>query len=450
MISIIIRTKNEERWIGRCLKKIKEQTIKDYEIILVDNYSEDSTIKKARLIFPKIKIVMIKKFLPGLAINKGVEKSKGIFITILSAHCIPTNKNWLKNLLKNFNDPQVAGVYGRQVPFFNSNPIDKRDLLITFGLDKKIQKKDYFFHNANSMIRRSVWNKIPFDSKITNIEDRAWAKKVLAKNNYLIIYEPEAAVLHFHGIHQNNKTERLRNVVKIMEDMKDINYTSESDLLKNNNFNTICLIPIQSNEFQNTFSKKLLIKTIEKAKLSKNIKKIYIVSDDKNISDFSKKKGINYILRPKYLSSHKYRLNDVYSYAIKKIEKSILEIDIVVTLEIFYPFRPNNIIDLLINKLIKENLDTVLVGSSEYGVSWKKQNNEYERIDSFEINKQQRDPLYFAKIGFASVSYIDILRRGNRIGNIVGLFEINEVYNMLEIKTEKNYNRLKKIITNKY
>ena len=38
-VSIIIRTKNEERWIGSCLKSIFDQTHKDFEVILVDNNS---------------------------------------------------------------------------------------------------------------------------------------------------------------------------------------------------------------------------------------------------------------------------------------------------------------------------------------------------------------------------------------------------------------------------
>ena len=91
-----------------------------------------------------------------------------------------------------------------------SKPEDKRDLLLVFGLDKKIQIKDNFFHNANSIIRKDLWKKIPFDSKTTNIEDRIWGKKVLAKG-FKIVYEPEASVLHFHGIHQTgNKIELKR------------------------------------------------------------------------------------------------------------------------------------------------------------------------------------------------------------------------------------------------
>ena len=41
LVSIIIRTYNEERWIGFCLEAISRQTYTNYEIILVDNKSTD-------------------------------------------------------------------------------------------------------------------------------------------------------------------------------------------------------------------------------------------------------------------------------------------------------------------------------------------------------------------------------------------------------------------------
>ena len=46
LVSIIIRTKNEERWISQCLDAIFKQTYKNFEIILVDNYSNDKTVEK--------------------------------------------------------------------------------------------------------------------------------------------------------------------------------------------------------------------------------------------------------------------------------------------------------------------------------------------------------------------------------------------------------------------
>ena len=67
-ISIIIRTKNEERWILKCLEQIKKQTFKEYEIILVDNNSTDKTVEKASLVGVK-KILVINSFLPYDLIN---------------------------------------------------------------------------------------------------------------------------------------------------------------------------------------------------------------------------------------------------------------------------------------------------------------------------------------------------------------------------------------------
>ena len=78
-ISIVIRTKNEERWILKCIKAIQDQTFKNFEIIIVDNKSSDKTIEKAKLCGVK-KIISIENYLPGLALNTGIRKSSGDFI----------------------------------------------------------------------------------------------------------------------------------------------------------------------------------------------------------------------------------------------------------------------------------------------------------------------------------------------------------------------------------
>ena len=183
LVSIIVRTKNEDFWIGKCLNEIYNQKYKNFEVILVDNNSKDKTISIVRKNFPKVKIVNYKSkvFFPGKALNLGINKSKGRLIAMISGHCIPKNNDWLKNLVRNFNNSNVIACYGRQEPSDISEPNDVRDLTYLFGLDKKIQTKDPFFHNANSMIRKSIWKKNKFDEMIKHIEDRLWASEVLKK-----------------------------------------------------------------------------------------------------------------------------------------------------------------------------------------------------------------------------------------------------------------------------
>ena len=133
----------------------------------------------------------------------------------MSAHCIPCNDDWLENLIKPFKQEKIAGVYGRQLPLPHSKPEDRRDLMNTFGIEDKIQKKDFFFHNANSVVRSSIVKKYKFSEKATNIEDRIWAKEIIDQG-YHLYYSSEAKVFHHHGIHQYGNDSSLLHLIKLL------------------------------------------------------------------------------------------------------------------------------------------------------------------------------------------------------------------------------------------
>jgi rhamnosyltransferase len=316
-ISIIIRTKNEERWIEQCLKKIFDQNYDNFEVILVDNNSKDKTLKKAKK-FP-VKIVKISKFLPGKSINLGIKKSKGELIVCLSAHCIPINNNWLKKIVHALKDPKVAGVYGRQKPLSYSSDFDKRDLFNLFGPEKKIQKKDTFFHNANSAFRKKTWKKIPFDEKTKHIEDRIWGNSVINKG-YKIIYEPEASVYHWHGINQDMEPNRCKRIVNILESLSQ---DFKSNILENEiNPNCIAIIPLRGETLSIDNKTTLLEITINQLKKSKLINDIYLATDNEK----SKKIGLNQnikvpFLRPKNLSDTFVDIKSILAFSLERLEK---------------------------------------------------------------------------------------------------------------------------------
>ena len=112
-VSIIIRTKNEERWISSCLRAVLDQSYKDFEIIIVDNNSNDKTVEKAKNFRIK-KVINIDDYLPGKALNLGIEKSNGEYFVCLSAHCIPTGNDWLKILISSIEEDEIyAGVFNK-------------------------------------------------------------------------------------------------------------------------------------------------------------------------------------------------------------------------------------------------------------------------------------------------------------------------------------------------
>ncbi|MBT5470435.1 MAG: glycosyltransferase [Nitrospina sp.] len=216
LISIVIRAKNEEKWINSCLFAVHCQDYPNFEIILVDNDSTDRTLEYAEKYACKVVTISDEDFNFSRSLNWGIKATSGDLIAILSGHCIPVNDQWLSRMVMNFNDPNVVAVYGKQEPLPDSSSFDKRDLWTTFGLDRKIQKRDFFFHNANSMIRKNVWEEVSFSEDIHGVEDRDWAKKVL-RNGSLIVYEPTARVFHHHGLHHNQSEARANRVVRMIE-----------------------------------------------------------------------------------------------------------------------------------------------------------------------------------------------------------------------------------------
>lgn len=216
MISVIIRTRNEAAWISRCLSAVTAQSYHAFEIIVVDNASTDATRDILKRFDCQVVEIGEREFTYGRALNAGISASCGEYLAILSGHCVPLNDQWLQCLRASFDDSRVAGVYGRQEPLPDTDPVDKRDLWTSFGIERRLQRKEIFFHNANSMVRRDVWERFPFDEEIAGVEDRDWAKKVLSWG-HRIVYEPSASVYHYHGIHHGQDARRAERVVRVIE-----------------------------------------------------------------------------------------------------------------------------------------------------------------------------------------------------------------------------------------
>ena len=335
-VSIIIRSKNEEKWIGLCLESIFAQSYQNFEVILVDNNSKDATVKKAEN-WP-IKIIEIEKFLPGDAINQGIDQSSGEIIVCLSAHCIPINKEWLANLIRPLDNQSIAGVYGKQIPLSSSSALNKRDLFIVFGDERRIQEKDTFFHNANSAFTRDIWKKFPFDSTATNIEDRLWGQEVI-KSGAKLAYEPDACVYHHHGIHQDADETRANKIVNIME--KD---SFSSDKLYEVKSNTKDLAVIYDIKNYDAFRESLLLKTIDSIQSSKKFSDILFTGNCKKAFELCMAKGVLTFQR----DDEDIGLSSSLRIALASFEVSNYVPDSVTVTSINYPFKDRETYELLL------------------------------------------------------------------------------------------------------
>lgn len=196
--TIVIRCYNEEQHIGRLLSGIMQQTVRDAEIIIVDSGSTDATVTIASQ-YP-VKIISIKpeEFSFGHALNIGCQEASADFIVIASAHVYPVYRDWLEKLLVPFADPHIALVYGKQRGPKHARYSEKQIFKKWFPEQSDARQEHPFCNNANAAVRRALWEKLPYNSELTGLEDLDWAKRVM-ENGYHIAYAAEAEIVHVHS-----------------------------------------------------------------------------------------------------------------------------------------------------------------------------------------------------------------------------------------------------------
>lgn len=195
--SIVIRTLNEAKHLGKLMEGIRRQNYRDWEIVLVDSGSTDGTLEIADRYGANIYHIGQAEFTFGRSLNIGCQNARGKYLAFASGHVWPITNNWLGNLIEPFEHPLVAMVYGRQRGTDASRLPELRDLNTQFGLTSHILVDEPKGNNANAAIRRDLWLSQPFDETLPGLEDVDWARKV-ERNGYHIYYAADAAVYHLH------------------------------------------------------------------------------------------------------------------------------------------------------------------------------------------------------------------------------------------------------------
>ncbi len=105
MLSIIIPTLNEEKYLPRLLESIKKQSFSDYEIIVSDGNSQDKTREIATA--GACLFITSDKRLPAHQRNEGARQAKGDVFLFLDADTVLPD-NFLKNVYSEFKKRNLA------------------------------------------------------------------------------------------------------------------------------------------------------------------------------------------------------------------------------------------------------------------------------------------------------------------------------------------------------
>lgn len=173
-LSIVIIALNEEKNIGRLLNSIKKQDYKNYEIILSDAGSTDSTLKIARK--SRLETRIVKGGLPACGRNAGARIARGKFILFLDADVL-LPKTFLKNVMKQMQEEKVDIASVNHIPL-TKGKIEKL-LHKAYNLwQKSMEKIDPHACGNCMIIKKNLFEKLGgFDETIKLAEDHALARK---------------------------------------------------------------------------------------------------------------------------------------------------------------------------------------------------------------------------------------------------------------------------------
>ena len=228
-VSVVVRTRDEEKYLKQLLHILFLQTVSPDEIIIVDNFSSENSLQSLKRSLEsasrwlletgiKLKLIAIsdEEFSHSYSTNLGVFASENELVCVTNAHSLPISASWLENGVRHFKDSKVACVSG----YFS--PVEKSDFAretttLLYHFSERFFLRLSWCSTVNGIIRRSLWKEYPFDESLPKLipetkrhglEDYDWSME-MKNRGFKVMIEPLFSVYHSH---ERGFREVLRNL----------------------------------------------------------------------------------------------------------------------------------------------------------------------------------------------------------------------------------------------
>jgi cellulose synthase/poly-beta-1,6-N-acetylglucosamine synthase-like glycosyltransferase len=206
-VSVIICARNEAENLKKNLPLILEQDYKNFEVIVVNDRSEDETedvLNKLASKYSHLKISTVRddpKFTCGkkLALTLGIKASANEWLLLTDADCIPASKDWLSLMQRNFSQKTEIvigyGGYIKEPGLLNLIIRFETAFTALFYLGLAKAGKPYMGVGRNLAYRKSLFfrnNGFATHTALTSGDDDLFVNETATSENTVIEMHPDS------------------------------------------------------------------------------------------------------------------------------------------------------------------------------------------------------------------------------------------------------------------
>ena len=184
------------------------------ELLAIDSGSTDGTLERLQAAGFRIESIPKREFDHGSTRDRGIAATTGDVVVLLVQDATMQGEDWLAKMVAPFADPDVAGVWCRQIPRPGCQPVLDRRIRGWPGWGDGVTVKRLTdgqrladlppfeqlflcaFDNVASAVRRSAWQRFPLGPR--RFGEDIWFGKRAIDAGLALAHQGGAVVMHSH------------------------------------------------------------------------------------------------------------------------------------------------------------------------------------------------------------------------------------------------------------
>lgn len=399
LVTVYITNYNYEQFLRQSIESVLNQSLQDFELIIIDDGSKDGSKAIIEEYRPHEKISIIYQQNKGLNItnNVAMRTANGKYLMRLDADDF-LEPNALEVMSAVLDKDDDLGLVFPDYYYVNAEGLktgeEKRH-----NFEKEVSLYDQPAHGACTMVRLEFLKELGGYNESFTCQDGydLWIKFVM-HHKVTNVSQP----LFSYRRHGNNLTSNEERILETRKKIKELFVNQHLQTKR-----TLCIIPVRSAmigkvnwPLHRVEGKTILERKVATCIEAKKIDHIIISSADPDILEYAKAtfdtyKQVNVIERPKAFSQPNETLKDTMEQALNFAEEKYGKFEALMSVSLEYPFTKSDIMDDAINTMTLFQSDAILSVRPDNRMYYQHTGHSLKPIlDQDKFTKLEREALY--------------------------------------------------------